>query len=56
MSKPTHSSHPIYNLLTTEINGFDSSAELALDLRWSWNMHDLLERETKDVRAAEAWR
>jgi len=30
-------SHPIYNLLPTEIEGFDSLAELALDMRWSWN-------------------
>ncbi len=37
MSKPTRVSHPIYNLLPTEIDGFDSLAELALDMRWSWN-------------------
>lgn len=37
MSKHTRTSHPIYNLLPTEIEGFDSLAELALDLRWSWN-------------------
>ena len=37
MSKPTRVSHPIYNLLPTEVEGFDSLAELALDLRWSWN-------------------
>jgi starch phosphorylase len=37
MSKPTRVSHPIYNLLPTEIEGFDSLAELALNLRWSWN-------------------
>jgi starch phosphorylase len=30
-------SHPIYNLLPAEIEGFDSLAELALDMRWSWN-------------------
>ncbi len=30
-------SHPIYNLLPTEIEGFDSLADLALNLRWSWN-------------------
>ena len=30
-------SHPAYGLLPTEIEGFDSLAELALDLRWSWN-------------------
>ena len=30
-------SHPIYNLLPTEIKGFDSLAELALDMRWSWS-------------------
>jgi starch phosphorylase len=28
---------PNYNSLPTEIEGFDSLAELALDLRWSWN-------------------
>src|SRR3984893_15990733 len=33
----TRVSHPIYNLLPTEIEGFDSLAELALDMRWSWN-------------------
>jgi len=37
MSKQTRLSHPIYNLLPTEIEGFDSLAELALDMRWSWN-------------------
>jgi starch phosphorylase len=37
MTKPTRASHPIYNLLPVEIEGFDSLAELALDLRWSWN-------------------
>ena len=37
MSKQTRVSHPIYNLLPTEVEGFDSLAELALDMRWSWN-------------------
>ena len=37
MSKQPRVSHPIYNLLPTEIEGFDSLAELALDMRWSWN-------------------
>ena len=37
MSKQTRVSHPIYSLLPTEIKGFDSLAELALDMRWSWN-------------------
>ena len=37
MSKQTRVSHPIYSLLPTEVDGFDSLAELALDLRWSWN-------------------
>jgi starch phosphorylase len=27
----------MYGLLPTEIEGFDSLAELALDMRWSWN-------------------
>jgi starch phosphorylase len=29
--------NPNYNSLPTEIDGFDALAELALDLRWSWN-------------------
>ena len=37
MSTQTRVTHPIYNLLPTEIEGFDSLAELALDMRWSWN-------------------
>lgn len=37
MSKHTRTSHPIYSLLPVEVEGFDSLAELALDLRWSWN-------------------
>jgi starch phosphorylase len=36
MSQPTRANHPIYNLLPTEIEGFDSLAELALDIHWSW--------------------
>jgi starch phosphorylase len=37
MSNRIRVSHPIYNLLPTEIEGFDSLAELALDMHWSWN-------------------
>jgi starch phosphorylase len=37
MSKQTRVSHPIYSLLPTEVEGFDALAELALDMRWSWN-------------------
>ena len=37
MTKQIRVSHPIYNLLPTEIDGFDSLAELALNMRWSWN-------------------
>jgi starch phosphorylase len=37
MSEKTHVNHPIYNLMPTEIDGFDSLAELALDMWWSWN-------------------
>lgn len=37
MSKHTRVSHPLYSLLPTEVEGFDSLAELALDMRWSWN-------------------
>src|SRR5216684_4529703 len=37
MNEQTRVSHPIYSLLPTEIEGFDCLAELALDMRWSWN-------------------
>ena len=37
MSGQTRVSHPLYRLLPTDVDGFDSLAELALDLRWSWN-------------------
>jgi starch phosphorylase len=37
MSEETRVSHPIYSLLPTEVEGFNSLAELALDMRWSWN-------------------
>ena len=37
MSKQTPVSKPIYSLLPTDVKGFDSLAELALDMRWSWN-------------------
>src|SRR5271157_3949240 len=37
MSKQKRVSHPIYSLLPMEVEGFDSLAELALDMRWSWN-------------------
>jgi starch phosphorylase len=37
IGKQTRVSHPIYSLLPTEVEGFDSLAELALDMRWSWS-------------------
>src|SRR5512139_2648847 len=37
MSQQTSVGKPIYSLLPTDIEGFDSLAELALDMRWSWN-------------------
>ena len=37
MSEQVRATHPIYSLLPTEIDGFDSLAEMALDMRWSWN-------------------
>jgi starch phosphorylase len=30
-------SHPIYSVLPMEVEGVDALAELALDMRWSWN-------------------
>ena len=37
MSEQTGFIHPTYGLLPREIEGFDSLAELALNLRWTWN-------------------
>ncbi|MHB1093864.1 alpha-glucan family phosphorylase [Thiobacillus sp.] len=37
MNEPTPSGHPKELLLPTDIEGFDSLAELALDMRSSWN-------------------
>jgi len=37
MGMQTRVIHPIYSLLPTEVEGFDPLAELALDMRWSWN-------------------
>jgi starch phosphorylase len=37
MSKETSVTHSINSRRATEIEGFDSLAELALDLRWAWN-------------------
>ena len=37
MSKQTDVGKSMYCSLPTDIEGFDSLAELALDIRWSWN-------------------
>jgi starch phosphorylase len=37
MNEQITAGKPIYSLLPTDIEGFDSLAELALDMRWSWN-------------------
>jgi starch phosphorylase len=37
MSERTSVGKPMYSLLPTDVEGFDSLAELALDMRWSWN-------------------
>ena len=37
MIKARRVSSPIYTFFPTEVKGFDSLAELALDMRWSWN-------------------
>ena len=37
MSNPRRISSPIYAFLSTDVEGFDSLAELALDMRWTWN-------------------
>jgi glycogen phosphorylase len=37
MTKQTSVGHPMYGLLPIDVEGFDALAELALDMRWSWN-------------------
>jgi len=37
MRKPTRVSSPVYTFFPTEVDGFDSLAELALDMHWYWN-------------------
>ena len=37
MNEPTSAAKVDYNYLHADIDGFDSLAELALDLHWSWN-------------------
>jgi starch phosphorylase len=37
MNKQKQVINPVYNFLPFELNGFDSLAELALDMPWSWN-------------------
>jgi len=37
MRVQTRVSHPLYNLLPTDVEGFNSLVELALDMRWAWD-------------------
>jgi starch phosphorylase len=37
MSEQTRVSHPLYGLLPTDVEGFESLVDLALDMRWSWS-------------------
>jgi len=37
MSEASRACNPLYSMLPTDVDGFDALAELALDLRWSWN-------------------
>jgi len=37
MSEEMSAIHPLYNLLPTDVEGFESLVDLALDMRWSWS-------------------
>jgi starch phosphorylase len=37
MKTKVRTDNPVKNEVPTDIEGFDSLAELALDMRWSWN-------------------
>ncbi|HYW79373.1 MAG TPA: hypothetical protein VE890_07325 [Thermoguttaceae bacterium] len=46
MGEQTDVSNSMYCFLPTEVEGFDSLAEIAVDMRWSWNHYadDLWQR------------
>ncbi|OIR18392.1 maltodextrin phosphorylase [mine drainage metagenome] len=37
MNEQVRGSHPLYDLLPTGVEGFESLVDLALDMRWSWS-------------------
>jgi starch phosphorylase len=37
MGEQTRGNHPLYDLLPTDVEGFESLVDLALDMRWSWS-------------------
>jgi starch phosphorylase len=37
MSEQARGNHPLYDLLPTDVEGFESLVDLALDMRWSWS-------------------
>ncbi|MDD2774741.1 MAG: alpha-glucan family phosphorylase [Gallionella sp.] len=37
MNEQSRARHPLYGLLSVDVEGFDSLVELALDMRWTWN-------------------
>jgi glycogen phosphorylase len=37
MINPQSVTNPIFSFLPTQVDGFDTLAELAFDLRWTWN-------------------
>jgi starch phosphorylase len=37
MSEAAPVIHPLYNLLPTDVEGFESLVDLALDMRWTWS-------------------
>jgi len=51
VSEPTQVSNAMYYFLPREIEGFSSVAELALDMRWSWNRYgdDVWQRLDPDL-------
>ena len=51
MSTQTRVSNPMYYFLPREIEGFSPLAELALDMRWSWNRYgdDVWQRLDPDL-------
>lgn len=56
MSEKIDIHKPVYSFLPTDIDGFDSLAELALDLHWTWDhAEDEVWRQLYSIYCQYSW-